>query len=235
MLATVTNSEVQTKTRVIHGLAVFNQHKKAPNMTTKYSQKDIVAIKKIDGKTGGLVYLGALRRPGVIDFISGREAPNPGTWMRREDVDVAAPAYSPDGRVGDYLAVSSTENCNQLQALHGNLVALRQASRMTHLGVVRSDRNLEPVVANEEGGKIFRRYIWLEILAMDPIGFELGAPFDGAHHPFDNPGGKYIQIDSIANLSGTEKVALRERIWDGFRTIAHPSRIATVARSAWRP
>lgn len=200
-----------------------------------FTANDIVAIKSIRAPESGPVYLGASRQSANVSFAGGREMPHPGAWCHRQDAALTSVAYSPDGRPGDFLAVSTTDNVNQLPALFGKLVALRQQKTITHLGVVRSDHNLTPVIANEEGGKVFDKYLWLEILAIDPNGVRLGSPFDDQHHAFNQQGGHYIAIDALTTLDATNRAELRRRIWDGFPCILQPSNVSKMSRPAWRP
>jgi hypothetical protein len=164
--------------------------------------------------------------------------PNPGVWCRLEDAGLTAPSAFHDGRVGDLLAVSSTKRCQFLDEILGKLVALRQHSKITHLGVVRTADNLQTTAFNCKAlrGAAYQYFIWLEVLAIDPTGFVLPTPYSDTGFSFNTVGGHYNRIahqDFAAH--GGSAAELRDAIWAGFSCIRSPGPLLSCTRGAIRP
>ena len=189
-----------------------------------WTPDDIFAIKNITPSTPAHVYLGAL---------TGQDSDvHRGAWCRHEDIDLAWPAASPDGRVGDLLAVSSTARIALAPQLHGKLVALVQRQKFTHLGVVRSSASLRSV----DQGNGYDEFVWVEVVALSRQGFEVDVPGVAMNQlPYLLPGGNFIPIQNIAALTQDQRSALRRNTWLGFGPIARPRPDFTATRPALRP
>lgn len=214
-------------------------------MSSVFTWKDIVAIKNINGHPEKLVYLGAEQPPDERhhDPTAGSLlAPSPGVWSRVDDLDLRTPATYLDGRVGDFLAVSSTANCSFIAELFGQLVALKQHGLVTHLGVIRTDAMLLADITNakldENGQRVpFDKYVWMEVLAMKSDGVRLSAPYDAPSLPYNKGGPAYYRLDQlpVAKLGKDGHAGLRKEIWNGFQVIRQPAGILNARRPAIRP
>ncbi len=194
-------------------------------MSSVLTWKDIVAIKNITPQARSeFVYLGA---------HNTADEPMPGVWSRAEDMSLSWPARSYDGRVGDFLAVSSPTNIQLADRLYGKVVALVQQGRhFTHLGIVRSKKSVQVTDPTEQ----YQHFVWVEILAINPEGFQVDVPGVAVNAlPFYNQGGHFTRIDRVSGLSPVQRTQLRQDIWLGFGPIATPGPAITADRKAFRP
>ncbi len=192
-----------------------------------WGPQDIVAIKNVSPGDSEFVYLGALSPAATV---------TPGVWSRRVDIELPWAAQSRDGRVGDFLAVSSPNAINLAPELQGKLVAIAQnGRRFTHLAVVRSAESL--AVADPEPGSPYVHFVWLEVIAMAPNGFKVDVPsVKPGKLPFYKKGGNFVRIDETKALSSSkDRIHLRREIWLGFGPIAAPGDAIDAKRPARRP
>ncbi|MBM4359593.1 MAG: hypothetical protein FJ096_15935 [Deltaproteobacteria bacterium] len=140
-----------------------------------------------------------------------------------------APGAWHGGGVGDLLAVALAHEPGHLGELWGQLVVLYQAGRDTHLGVVRSQKTVE--VEKGRANEAYDRLVWLEVLAMDPVGLVIDEGVPESLLPWRKAGGHFTRLDEVGAPQGGHADRLRDRLWDGFGMTIPDD----VQRSARRP
>ncbi len=213
-------------------------------MSSVLTWKDIVAIKDITGATdGGHVYLGELQpRDSVTRTATGEidltKPHHPGVWTPLHQTHLAFPATYRDGRVGDLLAVATKGRSSRAAEHFGKLVVLKQNQRITHLGVVRTATNLNSIAPNPtaDGSDAFTYFMWLEILALDPEGFEMPQQYRDNAVGLNGAGGVYVELElrDFAAVNGT-LADFQRQVWNLFRAIRAPGNILSCTRPAIRP
>ena len=168
---------------------------------------DIIAIKRVGrSRAQGLVYLGA---------AGPAAATLNGVWSTRAHLPLLAPATNAyAGNVGDFLAVSTTQRTGIVVDGLNRLVVLRQQSGLfTHLGIVRSPTSLIVTAPADE----FTHFIWLEIIAVCALGFDVQVAGIAPNDLYYNKrGGRFTRVDNYSVLNAAQKAQLRQDIWNGF-------------------